>query len=78
MKLAVPPSSLQPLQTVSASQGRVTRDGEGDSGVRVGHGEEQSLVPGPQPSWKDRSLFPAPGAAVLPAGLDASTPPSLP
>ena len=33
MKLAVPPSSLQPLQTVSACQGRVTRDGEGESGV---------------------------------------------
>ena len=32
----------------------------------------------PQPSWKDRPLFPAPGAAVLPAGLDTSTPPSLP
>lgn len=45
--------------------------------MRVGHGGEQSLVVGPQPSWKDRPLFPAPGAAVLPADPDTSTlPPS--
>ena len=63
-----------------ASQGRrVTRDREGESAVRVGHGGEQSLVLGPQPSWKDRPLFPAPGAAVLPADPDTSAcPPSLP
>lgn len=36
----------------------------------------ESLVPGSSLLLKDRALFPAPGAAVLPAGLDTYTPPS--